>query len=70
MDALQGQAMARNAERRRLAQLERLEAALSRLERGDFGDCLECGEPIAAARLRADPGATLCVDCASSRERG
>ncbi|WP_376695258.1 TraR/DksA family transcriptional regulator [Wenzhouxiangella sp. EGI_FJ10305] len=68
MDALQGQAMAQAAERRRGHELQRLKAALARLDRGEFGECLECGEPIAEARLRADPGATLCLDCASEAE--
>jgi len=68
MDALQGQAMAREAERRRGRQLQRLRAALARLERGGFGECLECGEPIAEARLKGDPAVTLCLDCASVRE--
>ena len=68
MDAMQGQEMAKSAERRRGHQLQRLKAALARLDRGDFGECLECGEDIAQARLRADPGATLCLDCASEAE--
>ncbi|HSH27863.1 MAG TPA: TraR/DksA C4-type zinc finger protein [Wenzhouxiangella sp.] len=69
MDALQGQAMAKDAERRRVAQLRRLEAALGRVERDEFGECMECGEMIAEARVRADPATTLCVDCASAAER-
>ncbi|NBB94065.1 MAG: TraR/DksA family transcriptional regulator [Gammaproteobacteria bacterium] len=68
MDALQGQAMAKDAERRRVQTLRRLKAALARLERGEFGDCIECGEPIADRRLRSDPGTTLCVQCASAIE--
>jgi len=69
MDALQGQAMAKDAERRRGLQLQRLKAALARFERDEFGACLDCGEKIAEARLRADPAATLCLDCASEREQ-
>ena len=69
MDALQGQAMAKDAERRRAAEVRRLKAALARIERGEFGECLDCGESIAQARLKADPGATLCLDCASAKER-
>jgi DnaK suppressor protein len=69
MDALQGQAMAQDAERRRGAQVRRLRAALLRLENGEFGDCMECGEAISMARLRADPGATLCLECASRAEQ-
>jgi DnaK suppressor protein len=68
IDALQGQAMAKDAERRRVLQLERLASALARLERGAFGECIECGECIAEPRLRADPGAMLCLACASERE--
>lgn len=70
MDALQGQAMAQAAERRRKHEIQRLKAAQARIERGDFGECLECGEPIAEARLRIDPGATLCLECASEQESG
>ena len=68
MDALQGQAMAKDAERRRQLSIQRLNAALKRLDRGDFGECQDCGEAIAAARLQADPATTLCLDCASARE--
>ena len=70
MDALQGQAMAKAAEQRRGHEIQRLKAALLRLERDDFGECLECGEPIAKARLKADPAATLCLECASELESG
>ncbi len=69
MDALQGQEMAKAAEQRRSGSVQRLKAALRRLENGEFGECLECGEAIAEARLRADPAATLCLDCAEARER-
>ena len=70
MDALQGQAMAKATEQRRSHEIQRLKAALLRLERDDFGECLECGEPIAKARLKADPAATLCRECASELESG
>lgn len=69
MDAMQGQAMARATEQRRRHEVARLKAALGRIDRGDFGECLECGESIAEKRLQSDPAATLCVDCASVRER-
>ena len=64
MDALQGQAMSREAKRRREQELQRIKAALERLEGGDYGLCLRCDEPIAAERLRIDPAATLCIRCA------
>jgi DnaK suppressor protein len=65
MDALQGQAMAAETERRRHQELERIAAALKRLEDGEFGNCLSCGEPIAARRLAADPTTPLCIACAA-----
>lgn len=68
MDAMQSQAMAQASDARRTQQIARLKAALERLARGDFGGCMECGEPIAEARLENDPAATLCIDCAGARE--
>lgn len=68
MDAMQGQAMAQASEARRVQQIARLKGALLRLERGEFGECLECGEAIAEARLRNDPAVTLCIGCAGARE--
>ena len=64
MDALQHQAMAKETERRRQQELVHIDEALSRLENGTYGDCLECDEPIAKKRLAFDPSARLCIDCA------
>jgi DnaK suppressor protein len=52
---------------RRLA--AKIEAALERLERGTFGTCESCGQPIAAARLKARPVTTLCIDCKTEAEK-
>jgi DnaK suppressor protein len=68
MDALQGQAMSRETERRRQLELQKIAGALRRIDSGDYGYCLSCGEPIARERLALDPGATLCIDCASKQE--
>ncbi|HEU5482697.1 MAG TPA: TraR/DksA family transcriptional regulator [Sphingomicrobium sp.] len=38
--------------------------ALGRIEDGTYGECVRCGEEIAAARLEARPEASLCIDCA------
>lgn len=70
MDAMQGQAMARATEARRRVRLAALRGALARIEAGEFGECAECGEAIAEARLRADPAATRCIECAGAREAG
>lgn len=65
IDSLQVQAMALETSRRRAAQLGRIEAALERMESGEYGFCVECGEEIAARRLDLDPAAPLCISCAS-----
>ncbi len=65
MDALQNQAMARATGARRQVERARLKQALARIEEGEFGYCEDCGDEIAAGRLRLDPSATRCVDCAS-----
>jgi DnaK suppressor protein len=70
MDALQGQAMSRERGRRRSLELEKIAAALRRIDAGDYGYCLDCDEPIAVQRLALDPAVTLCIDCASARESG
>lgn len=70
MDAMQGQAMSVEAKRRREAELAGVEAALRRLDEGEYGYCDECGEPIAIGRLRVDPAAVRCIACAERTERG
>jgi RNA polymerase-binding transcription factor len=69
MDAMQAQAMAKESDRRRLLALQRISGALQRIEDGGYGYCLACDEPIMASRLEADPGALLCIDCASKAEQ-
>lgn len=65
MDALQMQAMAQATERRRAVEIARIEAALRRVDGGDYGWCVTCGEAIAPKRLEADPTVPTCIDCAS-----
>ena len=67
MDALQGQAISQERERRRKLQLQNIEAALRRIEKDDYGYCNECGEEIAFKRLQFDPAATLCFNCADEK---
>ncbi len=49
--------------------LNKIDAALRRLEEGTYGECFECGDEIAEARLRALPFAVRCKDCEEARER-
>lgn len=43
--------------------------ALDRIERGTYGLCESCGEPIGKMRLQAFPRATLCMTCKQKQER-
>ncbi|THB63321.1 MAG: TraR/DksA family transcriptional regulator [Desulfovibrio sp.] len=48
--------------RQRIGKLQR---ALARMQEDqDFGECMECGEPIPIPRLLALPETELCVECA------
>jgi DnaK suppressor protein len=49
--------------------VNRLSAALDRLNEGEYGTCVECGEEIAPARLNAMPEVTTCVRCQDRLER-
>ena len=63
MDAMQQQSMDLAKEERRAQRLAILTAALKRMNDGEFGYCLKCGEDIPLARLDVDPAATLCIYC-------
>ena len=43
--------------------LQAIEEALYRMERGTYGICRDCGEPIAPARLEAIPWTRVCIAC-------
>lgn len=69
MDALQGQAMSQALNQRRELELLKVSRALQRLEAGDYGDCVKCGEEIAPKRLELDPATPLCLACAAAAEK-
>ena len=48
--------------------LNKINEALRRTEEGTYGNCFECGDEIAHARLRALPFAVRCKDCEEARE--
>lgn len=64
IDAIQQQAMALASERSRGHELERIKAALARLDDDEYGCCLTCGDEIPEPRLRFDPSIATCVGCA------
>ena len=52
-----------------LAELSAIDGALDRIQRGTYGLCDACGEPIFFARLSAEPWALRCIACQSRREQ-
>jgi DnaK suppressor protein len=64
MDALQGHAMALATEERREQARARIEAALRRIEAGEYGFCIKCEEEIDIRRLVLDPATPYCLTCA------
>jgi RNA polymerase-binding transcription factor DksA len=49
-------------------ELRAIDAALDRIGAGTYGTCVTCGQPIAAARLKAVPHTPFCQECAAGRE--
>jgi RNA polymerase-binding transcription factor DksA len=47
-----------------LAEIQRIDAALDRIENGRFGVCVRCGEAISAERLQVLPYTSTCRPCA------
>jgi DnaK suppressor protein len=43
--------------------LQAIDEALLRIDKGAFGLCRDCGEPIAEARLNAIPWTRVCITC-------
>jgi len=68
MDALQGQAMSQEVKRRRQIELQKINAALKRIEGDGYGYCAKCEEEINIKRLELDPATLLCFECANKLE--
>ncbi len=69
IDAMQMQSMAMAAERNRQDEARRIEATIRRIDEGEFGWCVTCGEAIAPKRLATDPTIATCIRCASGADR-
>lgn len=48
--------------------LKKVEAAIRRIDEGEYGYCEETGDPIGVARLMARPTATLSLEAQQRRE--
>ena len=49
--------------------IAKIDAALERIEKGEYGYCEETGEPISLKRLEARPIATLSIEAQERHER-
>jgi len=56
-------------EERGRAEINAIDVAIGRIERGDYGFCESCEEPIDVARLEVLPTARQCTTCAETNER-
>lgn len=64
MDAINNKTINDAALRKQKGQLQKLERALERVEEGNYGTCLKCGDDIPVGRLKFMPWTTKCVKCA------
>ncbi|WP_319583156.1 TraR/DksA family transcriptional regulator [uncultured Pseudodesulfovibrio sp.] len=65
MDTIVNQSVVEAQLSKAKVRLVRLEEALKRVDGDeDFGLCMDCGDPIPMARLKAMPETPYCVDCA------
>ena len=49
--------------------IQQIDATLKRIDEGTYGQCDCCEDEIGWERIRALPTATLCIDCATAREK-
>ena len=54
---------------RDVSELRMLEGARARMADGSYGSCIDCGQDIGFARLRANPGAERCIRCQTLFEK-
>lgn len=50
-------------------EIQQIDAALERIDAGEYGACRDCGQAIDPRRLVALPYALLCTECATRQER-
>ena len=49
--------------------LYHIDEALRRIRSNNYGNCVECGQPISAERLTAVPHARMCIKCKEAEEQ-
>jgi RNA polymerase-binding protein DksA len=50
-------------------EMDKVKQAISRIDQGQYGLCLMCGEPISKERLQVVPYTCLCINCASQTDK-
>ena len=50
-------------------QIRDIDAALERIDNGQYGICVNCGEEIAQRRLEVRPFSRYCIDCKTDIEK-
>ena len=68
MDAMQQQEMTKAGRSTLEGKLLQLRASLEAYQKGNYGYCRSCEEPIGYRRLKARPEAPFCLSCQDSRE--
>ena len=46
-----------------------IDAALERIDKGEYGVCMHCGEAIAPRRLEVRPFSRYCIECKTDIEK-
>ena len=65
MEAMQDQQLMLEARRRKKMQKVAVQSALQRIENGQFGICIFCGNLIPEERLEVAPESSSCVNCSA-----
>ena len=68
MDAIQQQQMTKASRATLETKLRQVRASLEQYQKGNYGHCRSCHEPIGYARLKARPEAPFCLTCQDTRE--
>ena len=69
VDSMQRQAMVQAARQGLVVRLSQCENALQAIDRGEYGYCRLCEEPIGVRRLGAKPEAPFCLACQRGADR-
>jgi DnaK suppressor protein len=58
-----------NLSESQLQRIRDIDAALERIDKGEYGICMNCGEEIAPRRLEVRPFSRYCIECKTDIEK-